>query len=383
MWRLAEDTLGPEDLQALATWLQGNPQLTQGPLVAKFEAAWSRWNGSVASVMVSSGSTANLALLTALANRLERTPTRIGAAAVTWPTNVTPGLMLGHELVLLDIDPASLGIDSEHACTAMEAGDIDVLLVTHLLGFNSLTEEMIQVASETGVILLEDCCEAHGARAGETKVGTRGLGSTFSFYFGHHMSTVEGGMVCTDDRDLADRLRMLRNHGLARSSESFGEFAAQNPNIDRRFLFMLSGMNYRSTEINAFLGLRQLNALDERIAKRNANLKHFLADAPDWIWKDYNLDGVSSFALPIVAVDDRGHEVVTAVLQDLDIESRPIVAGNLRLQPFLRDLSQVTAQPKTLPVANHIHNHGTYVGNGHHVTSGMVSTLCKALKKAR
>lgn len=383
MWRLAEDTLGHEDLEALAVWLQSNPHLTQGPLVAKFEAAWSRWNGSATSVMVSSGSTANLALVTALTDRVERTPIRIGAAAVTWPTNVTPGLMLGHELVLLDISPASLGIDSEHACRAMEAGDIDVLFVTHLLGFNSLTEEMIQVASDNGVILLEDCCEAHGARAGEAKVGTRGLASTFSFYFGHHMSTIEGGMVSTDDLDLADWLGMLRNHGLARSSESFDEIAAQNPNIDRRFLFMLSGMNYRSTDINAFLGLRQLRVLDERIAQRNANLEHFLAKAPDWIWKDFNLDGVSSFALPIIAVDGKGHEAVTAVLRDLDIESRPIVAGNLRLQPFLRDLSQVTARPEALPVANHIHNHGTYVGNGHHVTSDMVSTLCEALKKAR
>ena len=383
MWRLAEDTLGPEDLEALADWLGGNPQLTQGPLVREFEESWSRWNGNQASVMVSSGSTANLALVTAVADRVERAPLRIGAAAVTWPTNVTPGLMLGHQLVLLDVDSASLGIDPEQACMAMEAGDIDVLFVTHLLGFNALTEEMVQVASDNNVRLLEDCCEAHGARAGETKVGTRGLGSTFSFYFGHHMSTVEGGMVSTDDISLADRLRMVRNHGLARSSESFDLFSARNPNIDRRFLFMLSGMNYRSTDINAFLGLRQLDVLDERIAQRNTNLKQFLEAAPDWIWKDYNLDGASSFALPMIAVDQRGHETVMKVLRDLDIEARPIVAGNLRLQPFLRDLSQVTARPEALPVANHIHNHGTYVGNGHHVTADMVSTLCETLRKAR
>ena len=190
-------------------------------------------------------------------------------------------------------------------------------------------------------------------------------------------------MVCTDDMDLADLLRMLRNHGLARSSERFDEFVTQNPSIDGRFLFMLSGMNYRSTEINAFLGLRQLEVLDERIAQRNTNLTQFLQEAPQWIWKDYNLDGVSSFALPLIAVDQRAHEAVTETLNELEIEARPIVAGNLRMQPFLRDLRHVSTRPNELAVADHIHAYGTYVGNGHHVTPDMVSTLCEALKKAR
>jgi CDP-6-deoxy-D-xylo-4-hexulose-3-dehydrase len=333
--------------------------------------------------MVSSGSTANLALMSALRDPGDPVPLRIGAAAVTWPTNVTPGMLLGHETVLLDVDRATLGIDTAVTTKAIEANEVNVVFVTHLLGFNALSQDLVEVCSAHEVPILEDCCEAHGARFGEKKVGSVGHGSTFSFYFGHHMSTVEGGMINTDNDDLADRLRMIRNHGMARSSRRFEEYARENPTIDRRFLFVLAGMNYRSTEINAFLGLRQLDLIDGRIDQRNANLRRFLEEAPEWIWTDYEIEGVSSFALPLISMDQIGFEKASLVVNELGIESRPVVAGNLIAQPFARQFARLKARPDDLPTAHHIHQFGLYVGNGHHVTPDMVSDLCTALRKAR
>lgn len=384
MWRLAEDTIGQADLEALGDWLASGPQLTQGPLVAEFERRWSQWQGSAFSIMVSSGSTANLALVTALhlAHPHER-PLHLAASSVTWSTNVTPSVLYGHELTLVDINPRTLGMDPAVAYRLITEDACDAIFITHLLGFNAATTELLDAIRLSGKILIEDCCEAHGSKLGESKVGTLGLASTFSFYFGHHMSTVEGGMISTDDPDLADRLRLLRDHGLARASRQYDDYARMHSQIDRRFLFVLPGMNYRSTEIGAFLGLRQLDLIDGRIDHRNANLDIFLDMAPEWLWKDFERAGASSFAIPLIAVDSVGFDVVRATIERLGIESRPIVAGNLARQPFLAGYPRLHLFPEDLAVANHVHDFGLYVGNGHHVEQSMVAHLCEQLHKAR
>ncbi len=377
MWLLAEDTIGPDDMAALADWLLTGPRLTQGEQVLAFEAAWSEWLGCEHAVMVGSGTTANFALMAVAGRRVPHRP-RVGVSAVTWSTNVSPSLLLGHEVVVFDVDRATLGIDESEVCPAMDRGELDILFVTHLLGLCALTPDIVAAAERNGVVLLEDCCESHGARYRQTKVGTVGLGSTFSFYFGHHMSTIEGGMVSTDDADLADELRLMRAHGLARESTRFAEYAARSPDIDERFLFVSPGLNFRSTELNAFLGLRQLALLDERIEMRNANARAFLEAAPATIWREYNLAGMSSFALPLVATEQSGAPAIKAAVAGLDIESRPVVAGNLTRQPFLEGYD-VTVGERGTPIADWVHSNGIYVGNGHHVTPEMARTLAAAL----
>jgi CDP-6-deoxy-D-xylo-4-hexulose-3-dehydrase len=378
MWKLAEETLGTDDVDALADWLRTHPRLTQGEQVQAFERAWARWLGVQDAVLVSSGTTANLALIACAARRMSRPRPRVGVSAVTWSTNITPSLLLGHEVTVFDVQPSSLGVDVERVCRAMETGELDILFVTHLLGFNALTPRLVETAARCGVILLEDCCESHGARMGAARVGTFGLGSTFSFYFGHHMSTIEGGMVCSNDLEFSDTLRLMRAHGLARESRKFEAYAAAHPGIDKRFLFVMPGLNFRSSELNAFLGLRQLGQLDERIAVRNRNLKRFLGAAPASLWRDYRLDGVSSFALPLIARDAAELQRVLAVTERLGVESRPVVAGNLLKQPMLAGYDVKTYDGGT-PVADHVHACGLYVGNGHHVTEAMVDALTAAL----
>jgi CDP-6-deoxy-D-xylo-4-hexulose-3-dehydrase len=378
MWRLAEDTITDDDMDALADWLRTYPHLTQGELVREFEREWSAWLGVADSVMVTSGTAANFALIAVTAGRVKRHIPRVGVSAVTWSTNISPSLLLGHEVVVFDVDPRTLGVNEEAVCRAMEAGELDILFVTHLLGFNALTPGIVETAMTTGVILLEDCCEAPGAALGTSRLGSLGLAGTFSFYFGHHMSTIEGGMISTNDQVLADDLRLMRAHGLARESANFDDLAAAYPEIDRRFLFVSAGLNFRSTDLNAFLGLRQLSRLDERIERRNANMRSFLKSVPSELWTDYETEGMSNFALPLIARDHETASTVTKVVDELGIESRPVVAGNLARQPFLRGRLPTT-DTESLLVADHIHNFGQYVGNGPHVDGAMVDKLNDAL----
>ncbi len=380
MWQLAKDTLAVEDLNSLADWLRGQPPLTQGPQVLAFERAWAAWNGTSDAVMVASGTAANFALMASAARRVKRRPVQVGMAAVTWSTNVSPSLLLGHQVSLFDVDRQTLGIDTAQVCAAMRQGQLDILFVTHLLGFNALNPEILQVAQEHGVIVLEDCCEAHGARMETKRVGSIGLGGTFSFYFGHHMSTIEGGMVTTDDPDLADDLRLMRTHGLARASGKAAEYASKHPDIDPRFLFVQAGLNFRSTDLNAFLGQRQLRQLDARIAQRNTNLQHFLAHAPAFLWRSYRSAGVSSFALPLITETAEQFAAVQRCVTELGIESRPVVAGNLLRQPMMEGYN-VKTPPGGTPVAEAIHQRGMYVGNGHHVTTAMIDKLLEALHR--
>ncbi|HAX82012.1 MAG TPA: CDP-4-keto-6-deoxy-D-glucose-3-dehydrase [Actinobacteria bacterium] len=371
MWQLASDTIGEADLGALADFLRTNPKLTQGDVVRQFEQAWSEWLGVKHSVMVSSGTTANFALVATAAARVARPRPRVGASTVTWSTNISPSILMGHQVTLFDIDRRTLGIDADHAVAAMDAGEIDILFLTHLLGFDGLSDRMLEAAERNRVILLEDCCESHGARHGGARVGTYGLGSTFSFYFGHHMSTIEGGMVSTNDADLADDVRLMRAHGLARESTRFAYWQRLHPDIDDRFLFVSAGLNFRSTELNALLGLRQLEGLDDRIAHRNANMRAFLDHLPAGLWTDFQTEGMSNFALPLIADNAAVCATVKRVLNHLDIESRPVVAGNLLHQPFVKQYG-VNSRPEATPVADHVHRHGFYVGNGHHVTIEMI-----------
>lgn len=380
MWQLAHDTIGTEDIDALADWLRTYPRLTQGEVVREFEAAWSRWLGADHSVMVTSGTTANFAMIAEASRRVKHRPPRVGVAAVTWSTNVSPSLLLGHDVVVFDVSSSTLGIDEAAVLESMERGELDILFVTHLLGFNALTQSILDTAEANGVIVLEDVCESHGARFGERRLGSVSLAGSFSFYFGHHMSTIEGGIISTNSSEFADALRLMRAHGLARESSHYRELAEQYPEVDERFLFVTTGLNFRSTELNAFLGLRQLQTLDERIDARNANLDRFLRQAPEWLWTDFDTAGVSSFALPLIARDATGADIVRRTLNELDIESRPVVAGNLLRQPFVSGHG-VTVAAGATPIADHIHRFGQYVGNGHHVTLDMVDALTDKLKE--
>lgn len=382
MWKLAEDTITEKDIADLIGWLNTNPKLTQGDLVKQFEKEWAAWCDVKHAIMVSSGTTANMMLILGAQYYLNKKNLNIGVAAVTWSTNWTPALAFNHKLVVFDVDKHHLGVDEAQVINAIKSKSIDVLFVTHLLGFNCLTENIIAEAKANNVILLEDCCESHGVEFNDKKVGQFGLGGSFSSYYGHHMSTIEGGFVITNDDRFNDLMRLIRSHGLARESPNFEDYKKQYPDIDPQFLFILPGFNFRSSDLNARLGLSQLQKLDDRIKVRNDNLSTFLQNLPDEYWKDYNLTGASSFSLPLISKTQRGFDVAKKVAMELDIEHRPIVGGNLLKQPLAKwalDHDLLTNEPT--PVSDHVHSYGLYLGNGHHVNEKLILEFCLKLKE--
>lgn len=384
MWQLAEDTIDQHDLDALADWLKTHPHLTQGPEVRAFEAAWADWCHSPHAVFTSSGTTANLALVALAAERADKPAYRervvFGCAALTWSTNLTPALLLGHDLHLFDVDPRTLGVDKAQVCEAIRQRHIDVLFVTHLLGLSAFggDDEILNCAAEHGVVVIEDACEAPGATHQGRKLGTLGLGGTYSFYYGHHMSTIEGGMIVTHDERLDDALRLFRAHGLARESRHYDDLASAHPDIHRAFLFIRAGLNLRNSDVGAFLGQRQLGRLDTAIARRNDNLAHFLRHLPEGYWRDFATEGVSSFSLPLIADTPARADATLKVVSRLGIEHRPVVGGDLSQQPFLTPYGdRVSKSP--LDVTRHIHRCGIYVGNHGRLTTDPIDQLCAAL----
>jgi CDP-6-deoxy-D-xylo-4-hexulose-3-dehydrase len=277
-------------------------------------------------------------------------------------------------LSLVDVSLSNFGPSLEDLERVFTKHKTRFLFVTHLLGFPAITSELLELCKRHGVQIIEDCCESHGAQFQGSKVGTFGLGGTFSFYYGHHISTIEGGMLSTDDKRLYETLLLLRSHGLLRELPS----PKPTPGLDPRFTFLLHGYNVRPTELNGFLGLCQLPRLDKAIEIRNHNLKTWLgALDPEQYHVNFDLAGVSSFSLPLLVKPDSRLTIdgVKAFLNERGVENRPVVSGNICRQPFLKNV--LASQP--MPNADFIHDWGLYIGNHAHLSTDAITTLASHL----
>ena len=252
-----------------------------------------------------------------------------------------------------------------------------MIFVTHLLGFAGNHNELQNMFPSA--LIIDDVCESHGCEYNGDKVGKKSLGATFSFYFGHHMSTIEGGMVSTNSGDLYDIMRMKRGHGLARESRNFETYAHSYPDIDKQFLFMTDGYNFRNHEIPAVLGLSQLKRLDSMIERRRQNYKMFvniINEHPSIFYPLQDNPGNSSFCLPFVCKSKGTMNALKKAFTKLGIEYRPIVSGNLLRQPFLKDYTLKDSTNVDL-----LHNNGVYIGNSHFVGSYQLESLSRLLKE--
>ncbi len=370
MWNLMNDTISLSDKKAMCDFIMETDRFTSGQKVRSFETAWNDWQGCKHSVFVNSGSSANLILVAAV-KHLYGGGTSI-AQSVTWSTNVAPLMQLGYQLQLCDVDLTNLGPDVESVRTILESKSCKIMFLTHVLGFNALSDELLSLLNEHNVILLEDCCEAVGGTFRDNKVGNFGIGSTFSFYFGHHMTTVEGGMVCTNDDDLYDILRMMRSHGLLRESANPSRF----DDVNQEFTFMVTGFNVRNTEIYAELGLRKLATLDQTVEHRNRNLRTLLwcLNANKFM-VSFNAKGASNYALPIVCL--QGYEETLKRFDKMGIEHRPIITGSLYRQPFMQEVNQARYETN----AEIIHSSGLYIGNHEGVSETMIRDMCKEINR--
>ncbi len=367
-WPLMKDCITADDKQCMVDFILNTSRFTNGPKVREFEEAWSKWLGCKYSLFVSSGSTANLLLVAAMIERhnLKRGD-KVIVPAMTWVTNISPVMQLGLEPVFCDVDPNNFGFDLKHLRFLRERHpDVKMIFVTHLFGIPADMDAYKEIYPNAAFI--EDVCESHGATYKGEKTGTLSEGSTFSFYFGHHMTTIEGGFVCTDDDELYNLMKLKRSHGMAREAtpEKFEEYKKQYPDVHPQFLFVTDGYNLRSMELNAVLGLNQLKRLDDQNETRKRIYRRFLnmLDQYDHFSMP-NEEGNSSFCLPFVCNSSNVKSGLEAFLGQNGVETRPLCSGNLLRQPFLKDYSLEIEWDSNV---DQLHERGFFIGNNHLIT---------------
>ena len=378
---LVKDTINSTDIKNLSDWLLTNPRLTKGKLTLEFEKEWNKWNGNKYSIFVNSGSSANLLMVYALLVSGKLKNKKAIVPAVSWVTTVSPFIQLGLDPILCDCDKTNLGLDIDHFEELCKKHLPAVAIIVHVLGHTGNMDKILEICNKYGVILLEDCCESHGTQYANKKVGNFGKMASFSFYFGHHMSTIEGGMVVTDEEDLYNIMLSLRSHGWARDTEqSYRMNLKQKYKIDdfrEKFTFYYPGFNIRSTDLNAFLGLEQLKRLDDTVQKRSENYWIYKKKLENYYWiqkSDASL--ISGFSVGLMADN---LEKIAASLEKNSIETRPLICGSIGEQPFWIDLYGKAV----LPNASKVHSQGFFVPCNPDLTKEEINKVCDVLIKVK
>ncbi len=346
---LNASTFGEEEIQAAIDVLRSS-FVTMGAKCLEFEAAFAKHMGVRNAVFVNSGSSANLLAFFALANpefnlnglRRLQPGDEIIVPAVTWSTTIWPIVQAGGVPVLVDSNPETLQMDLAAVEKALSPKTRAVCAV-HVLGNAVESEPLREVCRKNGLAFIEDTCEALGTRRNGKFVGTFGEIGTYSFFFSHHITTIEGGMIVTDNDDLAELLRCLRAHGWTRHLKNRKEVEAKYPDIDPRFLFVNSGFNVRPTEINAVFGLHQLKKL-EGFNRRRVEVAQTWNEAFAPLIRAGHFAPMRStpgtdstwFGYPIVCRDRKTRDGLQSHLETNGIETRPIICGNLARQPAFK-----------------------------------------------
>lgn len=373
-----------ETAQKLASFVSKTKQLSFGPSCEQFEQEFAAYQGRKHCIMVNSGSSANLALIQALLNLGRLHPRdRVGFSAVTWSTNVMPLIQLGLSAIPIDIELDTLNISPATLQSVLEATPLKALFLTHILGFCDDLSAIRDICEREGIVLIEDTCEALGSVYQGKKLGNFGLASTFSFYVGHHLSTVEGGAICTDDDELATMLRIVRAHGWDRNLPPAEQGTVRqrynlNSVFESRYTFYDLGFNLRPTEMAGYLGTVQLPHLDEIIQKRHSNFMRLAGELYSqggaYMPLRYDhLDFVSNFAIPLICRTQKQRDALVA-LCDQRVEIRPIVGGNITRQPFFRKHAAEFSDT-SYPNAEVLNTQGLYFGNNPELTEEELQTL--------
>jgi len=386
-WPLINDNVSQKDREVLSDFILSNQRLTNGLKVREFEDIWSKWLGTNHSVMVNSGASGNF-LSIALVKELYG----IGEVIVPplgWVSDISSVVQLGMTPVFVDISMDNLSITAENIEKAITPQTKAIVLV-HCLGFNAINEKILEISKKYNLVLIEDCCEAHGATFKGQKVGSFGDISIFSFYFGHHITTIEGGMVCINDDNANDMVRLFRSHGLTRegSQELQDNFVRNYPELNPLFTFAVAGFNVRSTEINAVLGIEQMNRIDSNVDKRRHNFKVWLENLDNHkFYTEFDVEGNSNFALPLImkkGYEDRFNinddfSGVRDILDLSGVEYRLGTAGggNQALQPYLKKYEYRIEGDLTN--VNYVHSNSLYIGNHTDLNDEQIINLCKKL----
>lgn len=377
-----------QDLDALIEYLkQEDPILTNGANVRAFEEEWSKWLGVKHSVFVNSGASANLLSLAILRISFPEGGEVI-VPPLTWVSDIASVIQNGFHPIFVDIDPHSLAMDTKQIL-AMINKKTRAIFLTHVQGFDGLTDELMNELKYRDIKLIEDVCESHGATHNGQKLGSFGWISNFSFYYAHHLSTIEGGMICTDDDLVYQQARMLRSHGMVREATDAGirdQYKQDNPELNPDFIFAFPAYNTRNTELGGILGRNQLKRLDENVKRRNHNLFRFLGQIDsDKYRTDFKLEGCSNYAFNLI-LKNKDDELVKRLKQKMQtagVEFRQGSAGggNQIRQPYLKGLVPINHH-MDFPEVEHIHFYGFYIGNFPDLRDQEVDEICAILNEA-
>lgn len=385
-WPLMENNITREDLDVLIEFLKGMPRLTQSSNVNAFEQEWSDWLGVKYSIYVNSGASANLITMAAL-NHLCGDG-EIIVPTLTWVSDIASVLQNDFTPVFVDINPKNLCMDDEQVIAKL-TDKTKAVFLTHVQGFNGLTDRLLSTLNKCNIPLIEDVCESHGATFKGKKLGSFGLISNFSFYFAHHMSTIEGGMVCTNNEEIHEMIRMLRSHGMAREASSNSikqKYIQENPDLSPDFIFAYPGYNVRGTEVGGVLGRSQLKRLDQNNIKRKRNFEIFLNNLDSEKYRtDLNLEGSCNYAFNLVIKkpDPEFRDRLEQTMRKAGIEFRRggSGGGNQLRQPYLKGVVPDN-ECENYPEIEHVHFYGYYIGNYPDLDEQKILLLCDLLNKA-
>ena len=377
--KLVKDTISNQELDLLADWIKTYPQLTKGKLTEEFEQAWANWLGVKYSVFVNSGSSANLAMIYALKVSGLLKNNKIVAPCVSWVTTVSPIIQLGFDLLLCEADKDDLGLDPNKLEEICKTHNPSCLILVHVLGVPNKMKEIKDICDRYGVIILEDSCESVGSLYNNNKTGTFGLMSSFSTYFGHHFSTIEGGLISTNDFKMYEILKSIRSHGWSRdlSIETQTNLKTKYKIDDFKnlYTFYYPGFNLRATDLQAFLGLNQLKSLDEKNNNRYKNLLRYHDKIKNNYWKVKFSEFTSNFAYPIIHPNKN---TIVKNLNEAKVECRPLVCGSMSRQPFYYEKYGKTA----FEFSDIVHDYGLYLPNNPHMTEHEIDYICDIINRS-
>lgn len=371
MITLVKNTIDNDDIDNLIDWLKTYPRLTKGPVTLELEKKYSNWLGRKYSVFVNSGSSANLLMLSALQQGDYLKNNKVVVPSVAWATDLAPVMQLGLEPILCDSNKRDLSADLVHLEKIFKEESPSALMFVSVLGLVPEMDKVVELCKKYDVILLEDTCESMGCKYKQTKLGTFGKMSSFSTFFGHHISTIEGGFISTDDKDLYDILVSIRAHGWDRDLDVEKQIELQQDwdvsTFNALYTFYYQGFNVRATDLQAYIGLSQIDKLDNWGVKREYNYLTYQELVKNNYWKpttnsdDFN----SNFAYPVIHPN---RDRIVHELERNGVEVRPMICGSMGTQPFyVKEYGRLE-----LPNVTEIDRYGFYVPNNPHITDGEI-----------
>jgi CDP-4-dehydro-6-deoxyglucose reductase, E1 len=377
-----------ETKKALAEFILNAERLSMGSKCFEFEKEFAAKQGRSDAILFNSGGSANLAMLQSLKNlgRLKDCD-NIGFSALTWSTNTMPIIQMGMNPVAIDCEPTTLNVMSHNLMERIKEIKLHALFITNALGFTGDLNLIRKICNENGILLIEDNCESLCTELITGKSGNFGIASSFSFFVAHHMSTIEGGMVCTDDNDLAEMLRIVRANGWdrnlsARQQLKWRKNNSINSEFEAKYTFYDLGFNFRPTEITGFIGLYQLQFLDETIRIREENylrIEKIMKENDDLlVLKHDHIKVLSTFAMPVLCKTSQLTREYISQFSGAGIEVRPMIAGNIQEQPFFKKYAK---NIYNLPGADFLHSNSFYCGNYPELTETDLETISSCLFK--